>query len=874
MSGSALNSPTARRVAPLTQQLSPYPGESSTLVSKLAGEMAQRWHEGEQPLAEEYLARHPELCGQPEAVVRLIYEEICLRQENGQETASMEVVQRFPQWREQLEDILCRPISRRLVAPRLPDVGESLGGFHLAKELGHGIRGRVFLASQPALADRPVVLKISSCDGGEHLSLARLQHTHIVPLYSVQDVVDRNLRILCMPYFGGATLSQIAERLRAMSRSGNAKTLDQLSGQDLLDALDQDPPSDSALVLTRGPCRQLLTQLSYTRAICWIGSCLADALEYAHKRGLVHLDLKPSNVLLAADGQPMLLDFHLAQEPLRPDSPPPTWLGGTPAYMSPEQKSAISAMKQGRSVDTPVDGRSDIYSLGVLLDEALGGYLRNSISDPHSADQPRPRARSTPLTPGLEDLISKCLQPKPADRYPTAAALAADLRRYLGDLPLHGVSNRSWSERWCKWRRRRPHALTLYGLGFAFLVAAVAAGASAYLQIKSRYSESQQNLIRGQELIAQEDWPGAIQTLQQGLGLVEALPFSGDLQQNLASHLHLARENKAANEFHLLADQIRLRSVADSLTVQDLNDLDASCRSAWNSLHLIAQRLGDLKEEDRLRIKRDILDLAVLRANLCVRLASEKDIQQARERALQVLEDAEATFGPSAVLQAERQGLIAIGQGPAAGEKRSGLSGHSPPAACHSSWEYCAVGRSFLQAGNLEAAERQFKAAIRLEPWGLWPNFYEGVCAYRLGRTKEALHAFGVCVGAAGRGTDKTVQAQILFNRALAFSGTGADQKAMEDYNLALELDPNMGKAALNRGLLHFKFKDCKRAIDDLNSALAHGVLPAVVHFNQALVYQAQNQREAALASVRRVLQDEPNHKEAQALLKQLTRQP
>src|SRR5207244_4507306 len=155
--------------------------------------------------------------------------------------------------------------------------------------------------------------------------------------------------------------------------------------------------SKSERLGTRGgsPVRQILAQLSHTRAICWIGSCLADALEYAHERGLVHLDLKPSNVLLAADGQPMLLDFHLAQQPLYPDGPAPTWLGGTPAYMSPEQKAAIAAMRERRSVVTPVDGRSDIYSLGVLLHEALGGSITDSKSLT-SAEQPAPLTGGNP----------------------------------------------------------------------------------------------------------------------------------------------------------------------------------------------------------------------------------------------------------------------------------------------------------------------------------------------------------------------------------------------------------------------------------------------------------------------------------------------
>src|SRR5439155_1223349 len=164
------------------------------------------------------------------------------------------------------------------------------------------------------------------------------------------------------------------------------------------------------------------------------------------QRGLVHLDLKPSNVLLAADGQPMLLDFHLAQQPLLPDGPSPTWLGGTPAYMSPEQIAAVAAMRDRRSVATPVDGRSDIYSLGVLLNEALGGRNPDSSSSPRQAEKPiSPITGNSQITPSLADLIGKCLQPRPQDRYPRAAALGADLRRYLGDLPLVGVRNRSWT---------------------------------------------------------------------------------------------------------------------------------------------------------------------------------------------------------------------------------------------------------------------------------------------------------------------------------------------------------------------------------------------------------------------------------------------
>src|SRR5205823_7771721 len=131
------------------------------------------------------------------------------------------------------------------------------------------------------------------------------------------------------------------------------------TGQDLLALLDR-VDADSAVPLpSRGPVRQALARASYAQAVAWIGACLAEALAYAHERGLVHLDLKPSNILLAADGTPMLLDFHLARGPIAARAPAPAWLGGTPAYLSPEQRAAIEAVRQGRPVPQAVDGRSD-----------------------------------------------------------------------------------------------------------------------------------------------------------------------------------------------------------------------------------------------------------------------------------------------------------------------------------------------------------------------------------------------------------------------------------------------------------------------------------------------------------------------------------
>ncbi len=191
-----------------------------------------------------------------------------------------------------------------------PEVGEELAGFHLLAELGRGASGRVFLASQPSLADRAVALKVTARGRQEHLSLARLQHMNIVPIYSEHLLVDRDLQILCMPFLGGATLGQVLELL-------NDWPPEQRTGMQLIEALDRIQSRLPVRLAVQGPLRNYLTRASYVAAICSIGALLADGLQYAHDRNLIHMDIKPSNVLLAADGQPMLLDFHLARGPIR-----------------------------------------------------------------------------------------------------------------------------------------------------------------------------------------------------------------------------------------------------------------------------------------------------------------------------------------------------------------------------------------------------------------------------------------------------------------------------------------------------------------------------------------------------------------------------
>jgi serine/threonine protein kinase len=120
--------------------------------------------------------------------------------------------------------------------------------------------------------------------------------------------------------------------------------------------------------------------------------------------------------------------------------------------MSPEQEGAMAELGEGRGLSSTVDRRSDVYSLGVMLFEALVGSppLEAAITP---AELPRVNPQ---VTTGLADILERSLDPDPSGRYPNAAALAIDLRRHLEHLPLQGVPNRSLSERWRKWWHRHP----------------------------------------------------------------------------------------------------------------------------------------------------------------------------------------------------------------------------------------------------------------------------------------------------------------------------------------------------------------------------------------------------------------------------------
>jgi serine/threonine protein kinase/Flp pilus assembly protein TadD len=804
------------------------------LTERLAAELAAAWRRGERLSAEAFLNRHPELHDDREAAVRLVYEEVCLRQEHGEDVSRSEVLRRYPLFQTELTVLLdCdRLLQGRLSDLRFPEAGDSLGDFRLIAELGRGARGRVFLATQPSLADRPVVLKVIPRHGDEHLTLAHLQHTHIIPLYAAHDFPDSNLRALCMPYLGVASLEHLLRLVRDQHPT-------RLSGRDLLDALDRVQASASFTLPTASPMRRALAQLPYVEAVCLIASCLADALQHAHERGLVHLDLKPSNILLAADAQPLLLDFHLARPPLAVGDEPPVWVGGTPGYMSPEQQAAHSSAAQRGRLPVPVDGRSDIWSLGRVLYAALAGE-----ANPADAPLTRLSSRNPQVSVGLADVIHRCLAQDPRDRYPDAASVAIDLRRHLSNLPLRGVSNRSPRERWRKWRRRRPYAL----LGVGLVLVLAATGICVTMVVVERFREARADLRDGQELLHRGSFDEAARTLERGRARGASLPLSQPLLQSLDKALRQARAGQSAQHLHALAERVRFLIGSDPLPSPEASAWDGRWREVWIEASAL---LGD---GDDVQVRTDLADLAIYLAKLLD-----------REQAVHLLDEAEARLGPCPALEWQRQRL------------------RSDPGTWHLLWhglptvppsmseglpntfpEHAALGRSLLHTGDLDRAAAEFSRALDLCPQDFWANFHAGVCAQRRGRHNDAVYFFGVAVALAPRCPE------CYSNRGLAYADEGRAAEARRDNDRALELAPDLPMAALNRGVLNYQEGRYSEALDDLTRALSHGAPAAVVSYNRALIHLARKERAAALENVKESLRHDPSYPDALRLRDEL----
>jgi serine/threonine protein kinase len=437
-------------------------------VAALLAEYSSRWQLGEAPSIEEYLVRLGPVPTSDAAV--LIYHAYCLAEAAGLNPDPVDFIQRFPAQGEALEQLF--GLHRALAPPPLPEPGDEVGPFVLLRMLGEGGFARVFLAEQSDLDDRLVVVKVSSRVTLEPRLLARARHANIVEVLSHHQSEDGLLQVICMPFLGGATLADLlADWKRRDVRPG--------SGRTLLAALDRAAAPEYPTAGLERPARAILAPFGYAQAVAWIMARLARALDYAYERGVVHGDVKPSNVLLTAAGEPMLLDFNLAAGWRAPGARDlPEDVGGTLAYMAPERLTALAAPERTVFPGAAERHRADIYALGMVLLEMLAGRITGGPGRSHHKLMPRDLAAALArsrqrgldsllrscgvgvrLAPALRSILRRCLAPDPADRYRRALELAEDLDALCRDEPLVFAPAPRAPLGVLRWARRRRRAV-------------------------------------------------------------------------------------------------------------------------------------------------------------------------------------------------------------------------------------------------------------------------------------------------------------------------------------------------------------------------------------------------------------------------------
>jgi WD40 repeat protein/serine/threonine protein kinase len=454
-----------------------------------------------------------------------------------------------------------------------------VGPYVIVREIGRGGMGVVYLARHAEL-DRPVALKMIL--SGEFASeverqrfrreaelAARVRHPNIVQVYEVG--LYRGRPYLALEWCDGGSLA------------------DQVGIEDWA------PMRAAELVAT-----------------------LADAIEAAHRRGVVHRDLKPSNILLQSptdpgaparggDAIPKVADFGLARALERKSGLTSTGDAvGTPQYMAPEQAN-------GKPAGPP----ADIYALGAILYELLTGRppfrgdTPMEIVQAVANDRPVTPRRLRPAVPrDLETVVLKALESEPAKRYPTARAMADDLRCFITSRPIQAKPPTS-RDHLVKWVRRRPGLATLWGTLLAVVLGAFIAITTLWFDaVKARDQATEAGALARRESDRERRirYVAGISAAASALeldhavearGLLENLPaeyrnwewrqLAGQLDNSTimfrpaegpVTAFDLAPDGKSFAYAALGQTELRLRNIASSQELGRFDKLDAAITAA------------------------------------------------------------------------------------------------------------------------------------------------------------------------------------------------------------------------------------------------------------------------------------------------------
>jgi serine/threonine protein kinase/tetratricopeptide (TPR) repeat protein len=471
------------------------------------------------------------------------------------------------------------------------------GDYELLGEIARGGMGVVYRARQVSL-NRPVALKMISAGQlatsaavqrfrTEAEAAARLDHPHIVPIYEIGEYEGQHY--FSMKLIEGGTLAQRVASNQCSVISNQSKASDNVQR---CSAGARARHHRSLNTDYRLP----ITDHWSLDAIAALLAKVARAVHYAHQRGILHRDLKPTNILLDEQGEPHVTDFGLAKL-LEEDTSltHSVALLGTPSYMAPEQ--AAGGAKQ-------LTTAADVYSLGAVLYELLTGQppfqAETAVETLRQVCEQEPvppsqlirrgsgnsafRTPHSALDRDLETICLKCLSKDPQKRYGTAEMLAQDLDRWCNGEPILarpvGAAERAW--RWC---RRRP---VVAGSLLAVLLALVTG------LVVSNWFFLREKAARGQAVAAEREAQAVIQFLTVDL-LFQANPEQNSREKQVTLVEALEQATRRLDQNAVIAQQPTLEAtlrLAVGTTYHRLGALPEAEQNLRRAFELRRKELG------------------------------------------------------------------------------------------------------------------------------------------------------------------------------------------------------------------------------------------------------------------------------------------
>jgi tetratricopeptide (TPR) repeat protein len=619
-----------------------------------------------------------------------------------------------------------------------------------------------------------------------------------------------------MPYWGNVTVADVL-------RDNQSRQEWPRQGLDLLGLLARKPrPADVAR--PAGPCQAVagvLRERSYAEAVLWLGARLAEGLQHAHERGILHQDVKPGNILLSDEGLPVLLDFNVAGD-VKQQNASAALVGGTLPYMAPEH---IEAFRGDRA---QVDGRSDVYSLGIVLFELLVGrfpfppmrQLPDLESDPRALEwaleemlherrrgAPDPRSLNRDLSPATAAIVRHCLEPDPQRRYPSARALQEDVERHLASQPLRHAPEPSLVERLGKWRRRHPGLALKTSIGVAVLLVGLAGGLGLW---GTKLHRADRARVARAQFVAE---------YREALFKLSTRPEDGEQQRQ--------------------AEQTCRQALARYGVPED---------ERWQERLLVTS----LPERERQALRGEVGELLLVLARTLAEKADDRAEARTGE-ALELNRRAEACFAVDEQpreLWLQRARLCAQG-----GDREAAVEAQMRADALPVETVRARTleARRLTHAGRFRDALPLLVApAVRETPDHFWAWFLLGLCRQGLGDHARAVTCYTTCIALVPELADP------YRNRGLAYHAQGEFAAAKADFDRAIALAPERPETYVDRAKAREALSDLGGAESDLTTAIERGYADTLVYYLRGRVRSKVGKKKEAQSDRKVLRQREP----------------